>query len=248
MIADTPRCRHRNMKTLSFICQKGGTGKTTLALNIAVEAMRRGFTVAVIDLDPQPSACAWSDLRATRDEPVVIDAKPSRLAAAVETARAQDGLDLLIIDTGGRTEEGAFAAAKASDLVVVPVQPSAVDLKSIPATRDLIAMAGAPRALAVITRTKPFGTRHKESAAWLGQSKISVSDTVIGDRITFQDAYAAGQGVSEYAPSSRAADEVGELFRDIAIRLGLKSTRHANKKKSGDVDNGKQTTKPRRAR
>lgn len=236
------------MKTLSFICQKGGTGKTTLALNIAVEAMRRGFTVAVVDLDPQPSACAWGDLRGKRTEPVVIDAKPARLAAAVETARAQGGLDLLIIDTGGRTEEGAFAAAKASDLVVVPVQPSAVDLKSIPATRDLIAMAGAKPSLAVITRTKPFGTRHKESEAWLNQSKISVSRAIIGDRITFQDAYAAGQGVSEYAPDSRAADEVADLFADIAARIGLKTIKHADKKKSGDVDNGKQKTKPRRAR
>lgn len=236
------------MKTLSFICQKGGTGKTTLALNIAVEAMRCGLTVAVIDLDPQPSACAWSDLRGKREEPMVIDAKPARLAAAVETARAQGGLDLLIIDTGGRTEEGAFAAAKAADLVVVPVQPSAVDLKSIPATRDLIQMAGNPSALAVITRTKPFGTRHKESEAWLNHAKMVVSKTIIGDRITFQDAYAAGQGVAEYAPGSRAADEVTALFRDIAERLGVTTARHANKKKSGDVDNGKQKTQPRRAR
>lgn len=236
------------MKILSFICQKGGTGKTTLALNVAVEAMRRGYTVAVIDLDPQPSACAWSDLRTKRGEPPVIDAKPARLAAAVQAARAEGGLDLLIIDTGGRTEEGAFAAAKASDLVVVPVQPSAVDLKSIPATRDLIAMAGYPQALAVITRTKPFGTRHKESEAWLAQSKIAVSRSIIGDRITFQDAYAAGQGVAEYAPASRAAEEVDALFRDIAGRLGLKTPKHAEKKKSGDVDNGKQKTKSRRPR
>lgn len=236
------------MKTLSFICQKGGTGKTTLALNIAVEAMHRGYIVAVVDLDPQPSACAWSDLRGKRAEPVVIDAKPARLAAAVETARAQGGLDLLIIDTGGRTEEGAFAAAKASDLVVVPVQPSAVDLKSIPATRDLIAMAGAKPTLAVITRTKPFGTRHKESEAWLSQSKVTVSRAIIGDRITFQDAYAAGQGVSEYAPGSRAALEVADLFADIAARIGLTTIKHADKKKSGDVDNGNEKTKPRRAR
>jgi chromosome partitioning protein len=72
-----------------------------VAINI-----RRGYTVAVVDLDPQPSACAWADLRGKREEPVVIDAKPTRLAAAVEAARAQGGLDLLIIDTGGRTEEG----------------------------------------------------------------------------------------------------------------------------------------------
>lgn len=235
------------MKILSFICQKGGTGKTTLALNMAVEAMRYGLTVAVVDLDPQPSACAWSDLRGKRQEPLVIDAKPARLAAAVETARAQEGLDLLIIDTGGRTEEGAFAAAKASDLVIVPVQPSAVDLKSVPATRDLLSMAGSPKALAVITRTKPFGTRHGESESWLKSAKVDVARTNIGDRITYQDAYAAGQGVSEFAPGSRASGEARALFGEIANHLGLKSSRHVTKKKCGVVDNGKQKTKSRRA-
>ena len=236
------------MKTLSFICQKGGTGKTTLALNIAVEAMRNGLTVAVIDLDPQPSACAWADLRQKRDEPVVIDAKPARLAAAVETARAQSGLDLLIIDTGGRTEEGAFAAAKASDLVIVPIQPSAVDLKSIPATRDLIAMAGNPQMLSVMTRVKPIGTRHLETKAWLEQARMPVCPTLIGDRITFQDAYASGLAVSEYDPGSKAAQEIAALYAAIAGRLDMKKTRHANMKTCGDVDNGRQKTKSRRAR
>lgn len=109
-------------------------------------------------------------------------------------------------------------------------------------------MAGAPAALAVITRTKPFGTRHKESEAWLVGSKLVVSRTIIGDRITFQDAYAAGQGGSEYAPGSKAAEEVRDLFQDIACRLGLKASRQINKTTCGVVDNGKQKTKSRRAR
>jgi chromosome partitioning protein len=236
------------MNTLSFICQKGGTGKTTLALNIAVEAMRRGLTVVVIDLDPQPSACAWADLRSMRDEPLVIDAKPARLAAAVDSARAQSGLDLLIIDTGGRTEEGAFAAAKASDLVVVPIQASAVDLKSIPATRDLIAMAGNPRVLSVMTRVKPTGTRHEETKAWLEQMRMPVCPTTIGDRVTFQDAYASGLAVSEYEPGSKAAKEIEALYTDIASLLEMKGFTHANMNTCGDVDNGRQKTKSRRAR
>lgn len=237
------------MKTLSFICQKGGTGKTTLALNIAVAAMRHGLSVAVIDLDPQPSACAWSDLRGRREDPIIIDAKPARLAAAVETARAQGGLDLLIIDTGGRTEEGAFAAAKAADLVIVPVQPSAVDLKSIPATRDLITMAGSPPAVAVITRAKPFGTRHAESQAWLGSANLVVSSATIGDRITYQDAYAAGQAVQEYAPASKAAQEIDALFLDIAARLDISTIQHADMTTRRGAHNGQHTkTQSRRAR
>jgi len=236
------------MKTLSFICQKGGTGKTTLALNVAVEASRQGFSVAVIDLDPQPSACGWSDLRGEGSDPVVIDAKPARLAAAVEAARATGDLDLLVIDTGGRTEEGAYAAAKASDLVMIPLQPSAVDLKSIPATTELVAMAGKPPVLAVLTRVKPFGDRHGETADWLEDNKISVSEVLIGDRVTYQDAYAAGLAAVEYEPGGKAAREITRLTRDMLARLGMQTSRHVNKKKSGVLDHGTEASQPRRAR
>ena len=236
------------MKIISVICQKGGTGKTTLALNIAVAAMEQGLAVAIIDLDPQPSACAWADLRAEKNNPPVIDAKPARLAAAIDTARTQGGIDLLIIDTGGRTEEGAFAAAKASDLIILPLQPSAIDLKSVPATRDLIAIAGGAPVLSVLTRVKPFGTRHDEARDWLAANKVPVSPISIGDRVTFQDAYASGMAVTEYDPSSRAAEEVMQLTDSVLRQLGIKTSGHADNHTCGDVDNGHQTTKSRRAR
>lgn len=236
------------MKIISFVCQKGGTGKTTLALNLAVEAMRRGSTVAVIDLDPQPSACGWSDLRGEGAEPVVIDAKPARLPAAIEAARHAGDIDLLVIDTGGRTEEGAFAAAKASDLVVVPLQPSAVDLKSIPATRDLITMAGRPDILCLLTRVKPFGTRHAEIASWLAANELPVCETTIGDRVTFQDAYAAGQAVSEYDPRGKAAEEMQTATTEILAAAGMQNCRHVNKKKNGVADHGTKKAQSRRAR
>lgn len=214
------------MKTISFVSQKGGTGKTTLALNIATEAMRAGLTVAVIDLDPQPSAMAWSDLRTNKLEPPVLDAKASRLAAAVQTAASQ-GLDLLIVDTGGRTDEGAHAAAKASDLVVIPIQPSAIDLKSMEATRELIERAGRPASLVVLTRVKPFGTRHDETAAWLTANGFNVSPATIGDRVPFQDAYAAGQTVVEFEAGGKAAQEIKELYMQICRHVDMTTTKES---------------------
>lgn len=208
------------MKTISFVSQKGGTGKTTLALNIATEATRHGLTVAIIDLDPQPSAMAWSDLRGERGDPPVLDAKASRLAAAVQTAAAQ-GLDLLLVDTGGRTDEGAYAAAKVSDLVVVPIQPSAIDLKSMDATRELIDRAGRPPSLVVLTRVKPFGSRHDETASWLANHGFTVSSVTIGDRVPFQDAYAGGQAVSEYEPAGKAAQEIQQLYMQICQHVDM---------------------------
>lgn len=208
------------MKTISFVSQKGGTGKTTLALNVATEAMRNGLTVAIIDLDPQPSAMAWSDLRADRADPPVLDAKASRLAAAVQAAAAQ-GLDLLVVDTGGRTDEGAYAAAKVSDLVVVPIQPSAIDLKSMDATRELIDRAGKPPSLVVLTRVKPFGSRHDETAAWLNNHGFTVCPVTIGDRVPFQDAYAAGQTAAEYEAGGKAAQEIQQLYMQICKHVDM---------------------------
>jgi chromosome partitioning protein len=91
------------MQTLSIIAQKGGTGKTTLVLSIAVAAHAAGKTTLIIDLDPQASACKWGDRR-PGEPPTVIDAQPARLANALEKA-AQAGVDLVIIDTPARIEQ-----------------------------------------------------------------------------------------------------------------------------------------------
>ncbi len=225
------------MKTISFISQKGGTGKTTLALNVATEAMRAGLLVAIIDLDPQPSAMAWADLRADRMDPPVLDAKAARLAAAVQAASGQ-GLDLLIVDTGGRTDEGAYAAAKVSDLVIVPIQPSAIDLKSMDATRELIDRAGRPPTLVVLTRVKPFGTRHEETSAWLTANGFTVSPVTIGDRVPFQDAYAGGQTVSEFEPNGKSSQEIKELYMQICKHVDMTSRRGKHVEASESIRTG----------
>ena len=89
-------------------------------------ALAAGRSVAVVDLDPQASACEWSDLRG-EETPAVIDARPARVEAVVGRAR-DHGVDLLLIDTAGRTEQAALAGACVVDLVLVPLQPSVVDL------------------------------------------------------------------------------------------------------------------------
>ena len=209
------------MKTIAFICQKGGTGKTTLAISLATEAVRAGLTVAIIDLDPQVSACEWGDLRAG-EAPLVIDTQPARIEGVVERARDM-GVDLLLVDTAGRTEQAALAAARVADLVLVPLQPSVVDLKTIRATNDLISLAGDKKRAAVLTRVKPFGNRHLETAAWLEGQGMPVCPATIGDRITFQDAYAQGQGASEIDASGKAAGEVRQVYLYASKLLDLKS-------------------------
>ncbi len=97
------------MRTLALIAQKGGTGKTTMALALSVAAVKAGIKVLVLDIDPQGTACNWSDRRSVADNPLVLDAQPSRLAAALQKAE-QGGIDLVLIDTPARSEQSALAA------------------------------------------------------------------------------------------------------------------------------------------
>jgi chromosome partitioning protein len=198
------------MKTIAFICQKGGTAKTTSAINLAVEAVARGHRVVLIDLDPQVSASNWSDLRED-SEPAVIAPQVPHLERVLAQAQ-ENGADLAIIDTAGRTNDAALAAAKAADLVFVPLQPSLLDLGTVKATLDIIRMAGNPPAIALLTRVKPTGSSHEAAGAWLTQHQLEVAAVTLGERIIYQNAYARGLGVTEAEPSGKAAQEIQQLY------------------------------------
>ena len=178
------------MNTIAIIGQKGGTGKTTLAEILAVAAELDGIVTAAIDLDPQASLCHWSDLRGA-DTPIVIDTQPARLPKTLETAKSQ-GVGLCVIDTAGRAEQAALAACKAADLVLIPVQPTVTDLKTVEAAADIIKLAGSPKSVVILTRVKPRGDRHIETTEWLKAQGFEVCSVFLGDRVTYQDAAGAG--------------------------------------------------------
>lgn len=114
------------MLTLAVISQKGGAGRTTLALNLAVAAHLEGETALVVDLDPQASAAAWHDSRG-RDGPLVVSAQAMRLEEVLALA-VEHGAAVAMIDTAPHSEAAALAAARAADLVLIPCRPG--DLRS----------------------------------------------------------------------------------------------------------------------
>lgn len=213
------------MKTIAFICQKGGTAKTTSAINLAVEALAYGLKVVLIDLDPQVSASNWFDLR-ENPEPAVIAPQVPHLDRVLEQAAA-NGADLAIIDTAGRTNDAALAAAKAADLVFVPLQPSLVDLGTVKATLDIIRMGGNPPALAILTRVKASGSSQEAAAEWLKQNKMEVAPVTIGERIVYQHAYARGLSVGEAEPNGKAAQEIQQLYLLTCQHVDLPTRRKA---------------------
>ena len=218
------------MKIISLVCQKGGTSKTTAAINLAVEAMAYGLEVVIIDLDPQVSASDWKDIRG--DAAPVVAATPIPHLDRALKAAAEAGADLVIIDTAGRTNEAASAAARMADLVLIPLQPSLIDLKTLGATLDVIRLAGNKPTRAILTRVKAAGTRHEETAAWLRDQGVEVAPAILGERVSYQDAYASGLGVCEAEPAGKAALEIREVYKYVSHLLDLPTTRNTHEENS----------------
>ena len=124
------------MWTVSIVSQKGGAGKTTLAVHLATAAQQAGLTVAVIDLDPQATARRWGEKRGRAPE--VVSDHAIRLPALLQAART-NGADLVFVDTAPNADQAALGAARAADLILIPCRPSAFDLEAVEATLTLAA-------------------------------------------------------------------------------------------------------------
>ena len=207
------------MRIVALLSQKGGAGKTSLALALAVEAGAAGQTVVVLDADPQASACRWRDRREV-PAPVVTDVHPARLPHAVKAAAAQ-GVDLVVIDTPPRSESAALDAARAADLAVIPCRPQILDLETIPAALQLLALAGAPPAVVVLNAVAPRGPRTMQARRAIARFGVPVCPYTIGHRAAWGDAGALGLAVTEYQHRGLAADEARRVARwlaDVLVR------------------------------
>ena len=205
------------MKTVAVESQKGGSGKTTTTLNLAVAAGIAGKTVVVIDLDPQASAAGWKDLRSA-GAPVVVSVPPARLTQALRAAR-EGGADLVLIDTAPHAESAALAAAKVADLILIPTRPGILDLRAIGTTADLAKIAGKP-AFVVLNAIPPGATRLIEDARTAaGVHGLAVAPVVIEQRAALSHSLTAGQTAQEYEPTGKAAEEIARLYNWLCAQL-----------------------------
>ena len=203
------------MQTVTLLAQKGGTGKTSLALALAVCAADAGQIAVILDVDPQATACNWHHRRRHADAPVVSHVQPSRLRHTCATAAAQ-GVDLAVIDTPARTEAAALEAARVADLVVIPCRPQIYDVESIPATQQLLARAGHPSAVVILNAVPSRGQRRVEQVRTaVARFGLPVCPFTVGHRAAIGDAAALGLTVTEFQPSSPAADEARQVARWI---------------------------------
>jgi chromosome partitioning protein len=201
--------------------QKGGSGKTTLCANLAVELARRGHAVALLDSDPQGSLGRWFMLRYEREAGVSCDLTFSTASAwgvSYEAGKYQDH-DFVLIDTPPKIDSDLRPALKASDLILVPVTASQVDLW---ATEGVLEMAARERKmpLAVLNRARPGTRLATEMRAALGGLEAEAAETVLANRVAYAEALGEGLGVAERPGAGAAAEEVAALADEVLRRLG----------------------------
>lgn len=203
------------MRVLSFVTQKGGAGKTTLAINCAVAATRAGHKTLILDMDPQRTAEAWYQDREP-ETPMLACVTAAELPKALDTARQQE-FDFVLIDTPGRDEPAVAAAIRLADFCLVPCRPSPADMKATPPTVAAIGRLNKPAAF-ILMQTAPRGPRIPEAAKGLGVLGI-VAPVHLVSRHSYQDAQGAGLGVIEFEPDGKAAQEVKDVWAWITRKL-----------------------------
>jgi len=198
---------------IALLNQKGGVGKTTLAVNLAALAADDNAKALIIDLDPQRSAADWRTVRtAARPLPRVAAANVDQLPALLSEAKAE-GLNLVVLDTPPHATGEIFEAARLSDLVLVPVRPAVLDLRSAARTLDGVAQMGKP--YAVVLNACPTTARGEAGVVRESREALAphpVAPVALTQRAALQHAMIDGRAVHEFEPSGRAAAEMRDLY------------------------------------
>jgi chromosome partitioning protein len=202
---------------IAILNQKGGTGKTTLSINIAAALVARGGRVLLVDADPQHSALDWQAAR-TRLPLFSVVGIPSK-ALRSEIGLHQGDYDHIIIDGPPRVNEIARQAIAAADVVLIPVQPSPYDVWAAKEIVDLIGEAGVYKpclkAYFVINRKIVITAIGRDVAGALAGYTVPVLTATVGQRISFAESAASGSTVLEADPRSRAAAEINAVVSEL---------------------------------
>ena len=218
------------MRVVSLVTQKGGSGKTTLCLNLAVAAEQAGVRCLIVDLDPQERPRPGTrTARRRRRGSCAARRRPGAGALGSARAGVRPRSDR---HAGPGRAGGAAAAMRASDFCLVPCRPTPADMKAQPTTAATVRRLGKPMAF-VLTQTPPRGFRPREagraSRCWARWPRCPWSRAS-----GFQDAHGAGLAITEFEPHGKGADEIPPA---LALARGtLEKTAHETPRKRTSLD------------
>jgi chromosome partitioning protein len=227
------------LKTVAFVAQKGGVGKTTDAVNLAVASVLAGVQTIVFDLDPQENAVIWAERRSkylSSQKNTAISAGPRKQTNQLpyveflterrlpEKLREKDaeGFDLAIIDTPPAAGPQAVAAAQEADLILIPCGTDLIDIDAIRRTALLVKTVTTP-AFVVFSAVSPGATVLLEDARALvsndKKAPLETAPVVLRERSAYRVAWPRGQGVTEIESQGKAAAEITALQRWVFEQL-----------------------------
>lgn len=203
------------MHVIAVLNQKGGSGKTTIATNLAACLQEQGHRVALIDADPQKTATEW----ASRGE----DTPPTYGAASADMDEnlpaLSDAFDVAVIDGAPRMTELAGAAVRAADLVLIPVQPSAAEIWAaddiLEVVRERQSISDGPQAAFVVSRAVARTNLSDTVDDALAAKEVSVLENRTGQRVAYAEALGAGRAVLDMPGAEKAATEVRGITTEV---------------------------------
>jgi chromosome partitioning protein len=220
------------MRTVAVVALKGGTGKTTISVNLATMAHAAGMRVMIADMDPQASSTEWARSRQC-DGPSVLPLKLGSLFPAQYTAE-NSGVDLMVIDTRASCPTDVVAAAKCADLCLIVVRPTVIDLRAIAGTVELLRPLQRPAAFVVnqapCQRVGKDPVMVMEAIELLASYGLSVAPVGMRARQIYQTAFTRGLSPKEVDPEGLAASELDRLWAFASERLWPAGFRRAPRK------------------
>lgn len=203
-------------KIITVANRKGGAGKSTCAAHFAIEAIKQGLKVILIDLDPQKTLEQWWE---KRSDPNPYFAETTALASSGLEEKIklikENAFDLCIIDTPGDTSANATYGIQVADLIIIPSKPTSPDLRAIGRTIGMVNENKKPF-IFVITQAISRSTIALEAASVLSEFG-PLAPSTISNRVSYVNSMSNGTSATEF--DKNAAEEISQIWQCISTKL-----------------------------